>query len=97
PVTTTKTPPVSTVDAKADAECKAAIGLATGGNIGMAVGHFRNCDGAEKNSARSAIDAAGQRAAAKGGGGLADAKAAASIGASSGLNALKAKNCPGAK
>jgi serine/threonine-protein kinase len=96
-VTSTTKPSVPTVDAKADAECKAAMGLATGGNIGMAVNHFRNCDGAEKNAARSAIDSAGQRAASKGCGGLADAKLAASIGASSGLNTLKSKNCPGAK
>ena len=88
------TPPV---DPKAEAECKAAIGLATGTNVSMAVSHFRNCDGPSKAAARSAIDAAGARAAAKGCGGARDAQAAASIGATSGLNALKGKHCPGIK
>ncbi|MFO0759656.1 MAG: protein kinase [Byssovorax sp.] len=91
---TTSAPPA---DPKAEAECKAAIGLATGNNVGMAVSHFRNCDGPSKAAARSAIDAAGSRAAAKGCAGARDAQAAASIGATSGITALKGKHCPGIK
>ena len=58
-----------------------------------AVSHFRNCDGAGKVAARIAIDQAAQRAAAKGCGGLHYALAAASIGAATALNNLKAKHC----
>jgi serine/threonine-protein kinase len=97
PPTGTVKPNTPPVDPKAEAECKAAIGLATGTNVSMAVSHFRNCDGPSKAAARSAIDAAGARAAAKGCGGARDAQAAASIGATSGLNALKGKHCPGIK
>ncbi|MEO7327737.1 MAG: protein kinase [Minicystis sp.] len=97
PTTGTVKPNTPPVDPKAEAECKAAIGLATGGNVSMAVGHFRNCDGSSKAAARSAIDAAGSRAAARGCPGARDAQAAASIGASSGLTALKGKHCPGIK
>ncbi len=97
PPTGTFKPNTPAVDPKADAECKAAMGLAAGNNVGMAVSHYRNCDGPNKAAARSAIDAAGSRAAAKGCGGARDAQAAASIGATSGLNALKGKRCPGIK
>ena len=75
------------------------MGLAAGNNIGMAANHFRGCDGPEKSAARSAIDAAGGRAAAKGCNGISvsEAKMLASLGAGSALSTLKSKNCPGAK
>ncbi len=88
--TTVKVPPI---DPKAEAECKSAEGLAAGGNVVPAVSHFRSCDGAGKVAARVAIDQAAQRAASKGCGGLRDAQAAASIGAATALNNLKAKHC----
>jgi eukaryotic-like serine/threonine-protein kinase len=81
------------VDSKAEAECSAAAGLATGNNISLAVSHFRNCDGPGKVLARTAIDQAAQRSAAKGCAGMADAKAAASIGAGNALRDLQAKHC----
>jgi serine/threonine-protein kinase len=61
--------------------------------VGPAVNHFRNCDGPGKVGARVAIDQAAQRSASKGCAGLRDAQAAASIGASTALNNLKAKHC----
>jgi serine/threonine-protein kinase len=93
PPTGTTTVKVPAIDPKADAECKSAEGLASGGNVSPAVNHFRNCDGPGKVAARVAIDQAAQRAAAKGCGGLRDAQAAASIGAATALNTLKAKHC----
>ena len=93
PPTGTTTVKVPAIDAKAEAECKSAEGLASGGNVVPAVSHFRNCDGAGKVAARVAIDQAAQRSASKGCGGLRDAQAAASIGASTALNNLKAKRC----
>ena len=91
--TGTTTVKVPAIDPKAEAECKSAEGLASGGNVAPAVNHFRNCDGPGKVAARVAIDQAAQRAAAKGCGGLHDAQAAASIGAATALNNLKAKHC----
>jgi serine/threonine-protein kinase len=91
--TTTVKVPVPTIDPKAEAECKSAEGLASGDNVGPAVNHFRNCDGPGKVGARVAIDQAAQRSASKGCAGLRDAQAAASIGASTALNNLKAKHC----
>ena len=93
--TGTTGPKVPAIDSKADAECKAAEGLASGGNVAPAVNHFRNCDGPGKVAARVAIDQAAQRSASKGCGGLRDAQAAASIGAQTALNNLKAKKCGG--
>ena len=94
-VPTTGTTPVKVpgIDPKAEAECRSAAGLAAGGNVVLAVSRYRNCDGAEKVAARVAIDQAAQRAASKGCGGLRDAQAAASIGATTALNNLKAKRC----
>jgi serine/threonine-protein kinase len=78
-----------------DADCQAAIGLATGNNVQMAVNRYRTCNGPSKAAARSAIDAAGSRAVAqKGCRAKAEVDAAASIGASSGKSAYKAKGCP---
>jgi serine/threonine-protein kinase len=78
-----------------DADCQAAIGLATGNNISLAVNRYRSCNGPSKAAARSAIDAAGSRAVAqKGCRAKAEVDAAASIGASSGKTAYKAKGCP---
>ena len=93
PPTGTSTGKVPAVDSKAEAECRADEGLAAGGNVAPAVNHFRNCDGAGKVAARVAIDQAAQRSAAKGCAGLRDAQAAASIGAQTALNNLKAKKC----
>jgi serine/threonine-protein kinase len=95
PPTGTTGPKVPAIDPKAEAECKAAEGLAAGGNVAPAVNHFRNCDGPGKVAARVAIDQAAQRSASKGCGGLRDAQAAASIGAQTALNNLKAKKCGG--
>jgi hypothetical protein len=81
------------VDPKADAACAKAAGLAAGGNVSLAVNAYRTCDGQGKVAARVAIDQAAQRAATKGCSGMRDAQAAASIGASSALNQLKAKKC----
>jgi eukaryotic-like serine/threonine-protein kinase len=94
PVTpTTATPPV---DAKGDEECKAATRLASGNNVSLAVSHYRNCDGPAKASARSAIDQAAQRLA-KNCSAVREANAAAQIGATTALNMLRAKNCPGVR
>jgi serine/threonine-protein kinase len=77
-----------------DADCQAAIGLATGNNVMLAVNRYRTCNGPSKASARSAIDAAAARAVAqKGCRAKAEVDAAASIGANSGKNAYKARNC----
>ena len=89
----TTTVKVPAIDPKAEAECKSAEGLASGGNVAPAVNHFRSCDGPGKVAARVAIDQAAQRSAAKGCAGLRDAQAAASIGAATALNNLKAKHC----
>jgi serine/threonine-protein kinase len=78
-----------------DTDCQAAIGLATGNNVMLAVNRYRTCNGPSKTAARSAIDAAGARAVAqKGCRAKPEADAAASIGASSGKTAYKAKGCP---
>jgi len=90
---TTTTPSKPAVDPKAAQECSAATSLAYGGNVGLAVNHYRNCDGPGRAAARAAIDSAAQRKAALGCSGMADAKAAASIGASTALNMLKKKGC----
>jgi serine/threonine protein kinase len=90
-------PPPPPPDARGDEECKAAMRLAAGNNVGMAISHYRSCDGPAKAPARSAIDQAAQRSAAKGCGGVRDANAAAQIGATSALNMLRAKNCPGVR
>ena len=84
---------VPAIDPKADAACAKAAGLAAGGNVSMAVNAYRTCDGPGKVAARVAIDQAAQRAASKGCSGMHDAQAAASIGAASALNQLKAKKC----
>ena len=77
-----------------DADCQAAIGLATGNNVMLAVNRYRTCNGPSKASARSAIDAAAARAVAqKGCRAKAEVDAAASIGANSGKSAYKARNC----
>jgi serine/threonine-protein kinase len=78
-----------------DEACQKAIGLATGGNTALAVNHYRNCSGPSKAAAKAAIDGSASRAVARlGCRAKGDAQAAASIGANSGMNALKAKNCP---
>ena len=92
-VQTPTTAKVPAIDSKADAACARAAGLAAGGNVGLAVNAYRTCDGSGKVAARSAIDQAAIRAASKGCSGMRDAQAAASIGASSALNQLKAKKC----
>ena len=70
------------------------LGLATGGNTALAVNRYRTCNGPSKAAAKAAIDGSASRAVARlGCSAKADAQAAASIGATSGLNALKAKNC----
>jgi len=89
----TGAPKVPAIDPKADAACGRAAGLAAGDNVSLAVNAFRTCDGPGKVAARVAIDKAAQRAASKGCPGLHDAQAAASIGAASALNQLKAKKC----
>ncbi|MEP7126910.1 MAG: protein kinase [Byssovorax sp.] len=93
PPTGTTGAKVPGVDPKADAECKAAEGLAAGGNVAPAVNHFRNCDGPGKVAARVAIDQAAQRSAARGCAGLHDAQVASGIGLQTALNNLKAKHC----
>jgi hypothetical protein len=102
PPTLSPTPPPTATDPKvdpnADEECKAAIRLAAGNNIGMAVNHFRSCDGPSKPQARSSIDQAAQRvAAAKGCASTRDVNLAAQIGASTALNMLRAQHCPGVR
>jgi hypothetical protein len=92
-VQTPTTAKVPAIDPKADAACAKAAGLAAGGNVTLAVNAYRTCDGPGKVTARVAIDQAAIRAAAKGCGGMRDAQAAASIGASSALTQLKAKKC----
>lgn len=68
--------------------------LAAGNNVGLAVNQYRQCKGPSKDAARAAIDSAsGRLAAQRGCSAMNEVKAAASIGASSGLNALKSKNC----
>ncbi len=80
--------------AASDEECKAAMRLAAGNNVGLAVNQYRQCKGPSKDAARAAIDSAsGRLAAQRGCSAMNEVKAAASIGASSGLNALKSKNC----
>lgn len=80
--------------AVSDEECKAAIRLAAGNNVSLAVAQYRQCKGPSQAAARAAIDAASARLAAQRGcAAMNEVKAASSIGASSGLNALKSKNC----
>ncbi|HLM75865.1 MAG TPA: protein kinase [Polyangiaceae bacterium] len=77
-----------------DADCQAAIGLASGNNVSLAVNRYRTCNGPSKAAARSAIDAAAARAVAqKGCRAKAEVDAAASIGASSAKSAYKSRGC----
>jgi serine/threonine-protein kinase len=92
-----KTEKIEKVDPKAEQECKAAVNLATGNNIALAINHYRNCDGPGKVLARTAIDQAALRVTARGCNRTKDALAAAQIGASSALNRLRARNCPGVR
>ena len=80
-------------DAKADAECQAAMNLAAGNNVNLAVSHYRNCKGPKQGAARSAIDAAAVRVVQREKcGGKSEANAAASIGAGTAKSMLPA-NC----
>jgi hypothetical protein len=103
PVTTGKTAPPNpsakpsaTASTGADAECDMAISLANGSNTELAVSHFRSCPSSSprRSAALAAIDASAQRevdrrgCVARGA-----ARAAASVGASSAMSALRAKNC----
>jgi serine/threonine protein kinase len=83
--------PTSTVDAKADAACDAAISLARGANTSLAISQYRSCAGPKRSAALSAINTSATRevqskkCAAKG-----VAVQAASIGATGGKDALPA-------
>ena len=87
----TQPKPTSTVDAKADAACDAAISLARGANTSLAISQYRSCAGPKRSAALSAINTSATRevqskkCAAKG-----VALQAASIGASGGKDALPA-------
>ncbi len=84
------------VDPKKDAACKTAMGLAQPGNIQLAVNAYRNCDGPSKQAAASKIGSAAMTSAGRGCSGLADAKAAASIGQGGALKVLRDRKCKGA-
>ena len=84
------------VDPKKEAACKTAMGLAQPGNLGLAVNAYRNCDGPSKQAAASKIGSAAMTSAGRGCSGLADAKAAASIGQGGALKVLKDRKCKGA-
>lgn len=89
--TTTKTTPA--VDPKADAACEAAINMARGTNTSLAIGQYRSCAGPKRSAALAAIDASATREVQRKKCAAKDvANQAASIGASSGKNALPA-NC----
>jgi len=89
--------PQTGVDPKKEAMCKAAISHAQPGNLGIAVGEYRGCDGPSKGAAASKIGSAAMASVAmKGCGAAGDARAAASIGQSAALQKLKAdKKCRG--
>jgi serine/threonine protein kinase len=84
-------------DPKKDAACKAAASHAQPGNLGIAVGEFRNCDGPSKSAAASKIgSAAMQSVSSRGCSAIGDATAAASIGQGAALQKLKKdKKCKG--
>jgi eukaryotic-like serine/threonine-protein kinase len=89
----TTSKPVASADPKADAACDAAISLARGTNTSLAISQYRSCAGPKRSGALAAIDASAAREVQRKKCGAKDvATQAASIGASSGKNALPA-NC----
>lgn len=87
----TQPKPTSTVDAKADAACDAAISLARGANTSLAISQYRSCAGPKRSAALSAINTSATREVqSKKCGAKAVALEAASIGASGGKAALPA-------
>jgi serine/threonine-protein kinase len=90
--TSTSTPKV---DTKADQECEQAQKLAQIQQTSAAVARFRGCAGPKRAAALSAIDTSAKNAVAQRGcAAKGDAQAADSVGAHSGMAALKAKKCP---
>ena len=88
------TPPTATSALSGEAECRNAINAANVGNVVAASNHFHGCEGASQAAARTAIDAAAQRSAARPGCiGLEDAHVADKLGLPAALNALKVKHC----
>jgi eukaryotic-like serine/threonine-protein kinase len=75
-------------------QCKAAITAANAGNVVQATIHYKACSGGSKAAARSAIDAAAMKSAARPGcAGLEDARAAEKVGITAAFNELKTKHC----
>jgi hypothetical protein len=79
-------------DPKADAACDATVSLSLGNNVGMAASQFRSCKGPKRDKALAALDSASVRKSRDGCRAKAELKQAASVGASSGFNALP-KSC----
>ncbi|MEJ7731812.1 MAG: hypothetical protein WKG00_21705, partial [Polyangiaceae bacterium] len=79
-------------DPKADAACDATVSLSLGNNVGMAASQFRSCKGPKRDKALAALDSASVRKSREGCRAKAELKQAASVGASSGFNALP-KSC----
>jgi serine/threonine-protein kinase len=79
-------------DPKADAACDATVSLSLGNNVGMAASQFRSCKGPKRDKALAALDSASMRKSKEGCRAKGELKQAASVGASSGFNALP-KSC----
>ncbi len=95
--TATAAPPTTaatTTGPTPEQECRSAINAANVGNVEQASKHFLNCEGPNNATARTAIDAAAQRSAARPGCvGLEDAHVADKLGLPKALEAMKAKHC----
>lgn len=88
-------PAAPKVDSKADEQCDQAQKYAQVGQTGVAVGRYRGCSGPKKGAALAAIDASARNQVARQGcGAKSDAQAADSVGAHSGMAAIRAKRCP---